>query len=86
MSDAESDALEGRCYDCGGEPVWWFAPESHKCRRCLAKGGDRDYVEIDPDKLLAFLQGCGGEWYFGGGDEENREAARTLLSQCERTW
>lgn len=53
-SDVRALVLE-RCTDCGCSELWWYA--EHYCRRCAIKGGHGYLarVEIDPDKLLAFL-------------------------------
>lgn len=61
---------ETDCYDCGDAPAWQFAT-GKKCRACHTKGGERDYVEIDPDKLVSLL---------------GKDFALRVIRECAKQW
>lgn len=67
---AERISQEATCHDCGDAPVWQFAT-ANKCRDCHAKGGERDYVELDPDRLVSVL---------------GQDLALRVIRECAREW
>lgn len=69
IGSAWTEPCTGTCTDCGGSPIWKHG--DGLCRRCFVKGGNKDYVEVDIDKLELLL----GE-----------ELAGRVMAECLRSW
>lgn len=61
------------CTDCGTRPRWWYS-ESTYCKWCSVKGGQRPYIEVDPD---AVLEMCAGS---------EPDALKWIHDAYERAW
>jgi hypothetical protein len=70
------------CSDCGGALKWRWAEETggckSYCKRCNAKSGYRTTIDVDPDRLVAFLEGTGGELVVN----DPEALAREILARC----